>query len=177
MGCGCFWGVVWGDNYGMVWISRILDYYIHGYTDSEGKRSQGHVMELSPQSGSRFGRQMLQTGPSFRLQRWKPTCFDWRFLTPWIQFYVKLLFAPPQKKNNKQSASQIVFWLGGSFKYFLFSPLPWEIIQFDEHIFQMGWFKHQPVEVSQCRGVCCFTDLGWSTWSLEGLWHEWWRSS
>ena len=28
--------------------------------------------------------------------------------------------------------------------YFLkFSPLPGEIIQFDEHIFQMGWFNHQ----------------------------------
>ena len=28
-------------------------------------------------------------------------------------------------------------------KYFLFSPLPGEMIQFDEHIFQMGWFNHQ----------------------------------
>ena len=26
----------------------------------------------------------------------------------------------------------------GGFKYFLFSPLPGEMIQFDEHIFQMG---------------------------------------
>ena len=28
--------------------------------------------------------------------------------------------------------------LGGGFKYFLFSPLPEEMIQFHEHIFQMG---------------------------------------
>ena len=28
--------------------------------------------------------------------------------------------------------------LGGGFKYLLFSPLPGEMIQFDEHIFQMG---------------------------------------
>ena len=35
--------------------------------------------------------------------------------------------------------------LGGGFKYFLFSPLLGEMIQFDEHIFQMGWFNHQPV--------------------------------
>ena len=28
--------------------------------------------------------------------------------------------------------------LGGAFKYVLFSPLPGEMIQFDEHIFQMG---------------------------------------
>ena len=30
--------------------------------------------------------------------------------------------------------------------YFLFSPLPGEMIQFDEHIFQMGW-NYQPVLV------------------------------
>ena len=37
--------------------------------------------------------------------------------------------------------------LGGGFKHFLFSPLPgeMEMVQFDEHIFQMGWFNHQPV--------------------------------
>ena len=34
--------------------------------------------------------------------------------------------------------------LGGGFKYFLFSPLLWEMIQFDDHIFQMGW-NHQLV--------------------------------
>ena len=34
--------------------------------------------------------------------------------------------------------------LGGDFKYFLCSPLFGEDFQFDEHIFQMGWFNHQP---------------------------------
>ena len=48
---------------------------------------------------------------------------------------------------------QILFWihrfpfqnkkLGGGFKYFYFYPLLGEMIQFDEHIFQMGWFNHQ----------------------------------
>ena len=38
-----------------------------------------------------------------------------------------------------------ILWLGGGFKHFLFSPLPGEIIQFDEHIFQMGW-NHQLVD-------------------------------
>ena len=33
--------------------------------------------------------------------------------------------------------------LGGGFKYGLFSSLFGEMIQFDEHIFQMGWFNHQ----------------------------------
>ena len=33
--------------------------------------------------------------------------------------------------------------LGGGFKHFLFSPLFGEDFQFDENIFQMGWFNHQ----------------------------------
>ena len=36
-------------------------------------------------------------------------------------------------------------YLGGGLKHFLFSLLPGEMIQFDEHIFQMGWFNHQLV--------------------------------
>ena len=59
--------------------------------------------------------------------------------------------------------------LAGGFKYFLFSPLFGEDFQFHEHIFQMGWFNHQPVmydkknahclspAVSLClRGTCLF---------------------
>ena len=34
--------------------------------------------------------------------------------------------------------------LGGDFKHFLFSPLLGEDSHFDEHIFQVGWFNHQP---------------------------------
>jgi len=34
--------------------------------------------------------------------------------------------------------------LGGGFKYFLFSSQPGKMIQFDDHIFQMDWFNHQP---------------------------------
>ena len=34
--------------------------------------------------------------------------------------------------------------LGGGFKYFfMFTPMPGEMIQFDEHIFQGGWFNRQ----------------------------------
>ncbi len=33
--------------------------------------------------------------------------------------------------------------LGGGFKKILFSPLPREMIQFDEHILSDGWFNHQ----------------------------------
>ena len=42
------------------------------------------------------------------------------------------LFTPPQKMARW--SFQIIF---------LFSPLFGEMIQFDEHIFQMGWFNHQ----------------------------------
>ena len=35
--------------------------------------------------------------------------------------------------------------LGGGYEYVLFSSLFGEDFQFDEHIFQMGWFNHQPV--------------------------------
>ena len=27
--------------------------------------------------------------------------------------------------------------------FFIFTPIPGEMIQFDEHIFQVGWFNHQ----------------------------------
>ena len=37
--------------------------------------------------------------------------------------------------------------LGGGFKcfFFIFTPKPGEIIQFDEHVFQMGWFNRHLV--------------------------------
>ena len=38
--------------------------------------------------------------------------------------------------------------LAGGFKYSLFSPLVGELIQFHEHIFQMGW-NHQLVTIQQ----------------------------
>ena len=50
--------------------------------------------------------------------------------------------------NNKLFGGKIVetdVFLGGGFKYFLFSPLFGEDFQFDEYIFQIGWFNHQPV--------------------------------
>ena len=33
---------------------------------------------------------------------------------------------------------------GGNSNFFLFPSLFGEDSQFDEHIFQMGWFNHQP---------------------------------
>ena len=42
--------------------------------------------------------------------------------------------------------------LGGGFKHFLFSPLPGEMIQFDDHIFQMGWLV-QPLTSMEYRNT------------------------
>ena len=48
-------------------------------------------------------------------------------------------------------------YLGGGFKYFLFSPRSLgEDSHFDEHIFQMGWFNHQLVIPSRKE---CFDGL------------------
>ena len=68
----------------------------------------------------------------------------------------------PKKEAGVQSSEPLLFrgfrhefWREGNlditlslmagwwFKYFVFLPLPGEMIQFDEHIFQMGW-NHQP---------------------------------
>ena len=56
---------------------------------------------------------------------------------PWTLFFAPLKIF----KVNKED------WLllGGGFKDFLFSPLLGEMIQFDDHIFEMGWFNHQLV--------------------------------
>ena len=41
---------------------------------------------------------------------------------------------PPQMYKNLIN----IYKLGGDFKHVLFSPLPGDMIQFDEHIFQIG---------------------------------------
>ena len=54
--------------------------------------------------------------------------------------------------NNQDSIEKgfLFFWLyldietlGGGFKDFYVHPYFGEMIQFDEHIFQVGWFNHQ----------------------------------
>ena len=49
--------------------------------------------------------------------------------------------------------------LGGGFKYFLFSPLFGKMIQFDEHIFQMGWFNHLYLAILE--GSCVLLAVIW----------------
>ena len=48
-------------------------------------------------------------------------------------------------RRTRIAGRKVYIEMVGGFKYFLFSPrnLVGEIIKFDEHIFQMGWFNHQ----------------------------------
>ena len=59
----------------------------------------------------------------------------------------------PQKKCIYTDTS-----LGGGFKDFFFSPLFGEMIQFDEHIFQRGWFNHQVVHLVD-NSQFCFSEI------------------
>ena len=52
-------------------------------------------------------------------------------------------------------------FLVGGFEYFLCSPLPGERIQFDEHIFQRGWFNHQQVLYAFMKIPGIFGIFGW----------------
>ena len=70
--------------------------------------------------------------------------------------------------------------LGGGFKYVLFSSLFGEWSQFDDHIFQMGWFNHQLVVFHQqtsqqklSQELVLETIRCWygSDWGISGGYH------
>ena len=58
------------------------------------------------------------------------------------------------KKGFPAAPGWHFLFLGGGFKHFSCSSLLGEMIQFDEHIFQMGWFNHQ---------------LGFLWWNFSGF--------
>ena len=64
---------------------------------------------------------------AIRQDSWCDTMSLWSISTSWWQLAV------PVHLYN----------LSGGFKYLYFLPLPGEMIQFDEHMFQVGWFNHQ----------------------------------
>ena len=65
----------------------------------------------------------------------------------------KMINMRQRKEENIANSS----WLVGGFKCFLLLPLAREVIQFDEHIFQMGW--NQPDEVFGCFSWTCDISL------------------
>ena len=62
----------------------------------------------------------------------------------------------PDKKPLNIPLTRFEQQLGGGFKHFLFSPLPGKMIQFDEHIFQLGW-NHQLDDFSSKNVTIRFT--------------------
>ena len=57
--------------------------------------------------------------------------------------------------------------------FFIFTANPGEMIQFDEHIFQMGWFNHQlemvqsPPQIQVPKRIVCTSSNPW--WSASGF--------
>ena len=72
-------------------------------------------------------------------------------LVPRFPEFEKLLV----EEKRKVLEHQVVGWLVVS-NIFYFSPKIGERIQFDEHIFQMGWFNHQLVCGFQQKDSECF---------------------
>ena len=63
----------------------------------------------------------------------------------WVYLVESFFFVWEKKGNIGFQIAEANLVVGGGFKYiyFLCSPLLGEDFQFDEHIFQMGWFNRQ----------------------------------
>ena len=52
--------------------------------------------------------------------------------------------------------------------FFIFHPDPWKfMIQFDEHIFQMGWFNHQLSQLLSLNSFLIAVMVFFFTWGSE----------
>ena len=52
---------------------------------------------------------------------------------------------------------------GNSYIFFMFTPILGEDSQFDEHIFQWGWFNHQPETDSLFFGMFVYPVIFWGS--------------
>ena len=141
------------------WKMKSADNFIFERKESFGKSSTGLVNENDPPGPGPGDEEIC---PFFL---WNPRIFIFTWTKMpfckknWANFIAKNKLpagwevSPPKMvvigirespKSSKQSGLGVI--LGGGFKYFLFSPIPGETIQVDEHIFQMGW-NHQLVQV------------------------------
>ena len=69
----------------------------------------------------------------------KKPCSSWFFTIEKKSLFEHFLIGGHKQPVNSCKTNDITKReLGGGFKYFLFSPLLGEMIQFDEHIFQKG---------------------------------------
>ena len=70
------------------------------------------------------------------------------------------------KTDGGRSGENQQFLVGG-FKYFVFSPRnPGEMIQFDDHIFQVGW-KPPTRFICRLKLPCYFFETGFRRWRYE----------
>ncbi len=73
---------------------------------------------------------------------------------PYFRSTLLLIHFTKMTNFNRQTLNPQTFKLGGGLKrFFMFTPSPGEMIQFDEHIFEMGWFNHQLVKLWSLSGI------------------------
>ncbi len=107
-----------------------------------------------------------------RMQRTRGAVFEVVVLGI-LHCWLPCTFATSCNFDGKESLEKL---LGGGFKYFSCSALFGEDVQFDEHIFQMGW-NHQPGYFEAGRDWClenideqlpCFLTRNWNklTWAV-----------
>lgn len=79
------------------------------------------------------------------------------------------------RKNWWISVGVSTFPLGGGFKYILYSPLPGEMMQIDEHMFQMGRFNYQlESRISFKWNIKYSTECVWRYVSHKKIPGGWW---
>ena len=76
---------------------------------------------------------------------------------------IELIVALPKGIYEHQLASESWKWFSGWWFriFFIFTPKIGERIQFDEHIFQRGWFNHQQVLYAFMKIPGIFGIFGW----------------
>ncbi len=63
-------------------------------------------------------------------------------------------------------------WRFQIYIFFVFTPIPGEMIQFDEHIFQMGWFNRQLEKYLARRGILPSSFASSLHLGLSSIWRK-----
>ena len=108
---------------------------IHQVTLPRKKHSGEDDIKRRPKSVTQW-----QTGWWFDISHTKKACGVCFFVLEEMLRIFFAIFLGVMMSNGH-------LYLAGGLKHFLCSPLPGKMIQFDKHIFQMGWFNHQLVIV------------------------------
>ena len=113
------------NKMGVDWVAPVLGFEI---PPQDCQESGGFE---SPKKGQEFPCNFAEEMASWCWKTWFHPRNNW----PW-----------KQQPFNILSNFGMIFWVVATQTFLEFSPLlPGEMIQFDEHIFHMGWFNHQLV--------------------------------